>query len=252
MNKNEILSYIFYPRESFSVRDEKDILVNVEAGVDVGIRLFLKDRNLPTIIYFHGNAELSQEYDSIAEIYNDYDMNIIVADYRGYGLSGGYPNKDNLHSDSIKIFDYIKFYLKDNKYIGDVIVMGRSLGSASACEIIFKREDDISKCIIESGFGTEYPLFNLLGVNPNSLDFSIKDGFMNLEKIKKYKKPIYFIHSDHDHIVPLSEAELMLSKSTSKEKDLYIVRNANHNNIIMTAKDIYFQKIKDFIYNESS
>ena len=75
---------------------------------------------------------------------------------------------------------------------------------------------------------------------------------MNLEKIKKYKKPIYFIHADHDHIVPLSEAELMLSKSTSKEKDLYIVRNANHNNIIMTAKDIYFQKIKDFIYNESS
>ena len=250
MNKNEILSYIFYPRESFSVRDEKDILVNVEAGVDVGVRLFLKDRSFPTIIYFHGNAELSQEYDSIAEIYNDHGINIIVADYRGYGLSGGSPSKDNLHSDSIKIFDYIKCYLRDNKYKGEIIVMGRSLGSASACEIISKRQDSISKCIIESGFGTEYPLFNLLGINPNDLDFSIEDGFMNLEKIKKYKKPIYFIHADHDHIVPLSEAELMLSESNSKEKDLYIVKNANHNNIIMMARDAYFKKIKDFIYND--
>ena len=52
-----------------------------------------------------------------------------------------------------------------------------------------------------------------------------------------------------DHIIPLSEAELMLSKSGSKDKDLFIVNGANHNNIIMTIKDIYFQKIKDFIDN---
>ena len=195
MNKKEILSYIFYPRESFVLRDKKDILVNVEAGVDVGVRLFLKDGDFPTIIYFHGNAELSQEYDSIADIYNDYGMNIIVADYRGYGLSGGVPDKDSLHSDAITIFDHIKSYLIDKGYANKIIVMGRSLGSASACEIISRREDDVYKCIIESGFGTEYPLFNLLGIDPDDLKYCPEDGFENLKKIKKYKKPICFNHN---------------------------------------------------------
>jgi len=72
----------------------------------------------------------------------------------------------------------------------------------------------------------------------------------NLEKIKKYEKPIYFIHADMDHIIPISEAKLMMKESISKDKDLFIVNGADHNNIIMIAKDLYFQKIKAFISND--
>ena len=125
--------------------------------------------------------------------------------------------------------------------------MGRSLGSASACEIISKRVDKIDKCIIESGFATEYPLLALMNIDPKSVNYNLDDGFGNLGKLKKYKKPIYFIHADMDHIIPLSEAELMLSESISKDKDLFVVNGADHNNIIMIIRDVYFQKIKDFI-----
>jgi len=141
-------------------------------------------------------------------------------------------------------------YLKDNNYNGSMIVMGRSLGSASACEIISKREADIDKCIIESGFGTEYPLLRLMNIDKDEINYSLLDGFRNLEKIKKYEKPIYFIHADMDHIIPISEAKLMMKESISKDKDLFIVNGADHNNIIMIAKDLYFQKIKAFISND--
>ena len=56
--------------------------------------VFLKDTSFPTILFFHGNAELSNEYDEIASYYNKYEINFIVADYRGYGLSSGSPNKE--------------------------------------------------------------------------------------------------------------------------------------------------------------
>ena len=129
-DKDIILNSIFFPRPSFKDKDEKDHLVDVEKGIMVGARFFLNDKNFPNILFFHGNAELSQEYDDIAEYYRSYECNFIVADYRGYGLSSGYPNKDNLHSDSNVIFNYVKKFLKENKYNGKIIVMGRSLGSA--------------------------------------------------------------------------------------------------------------------------
>ena len=64
--------------------------------------------------------------------------------------------------------------------------MGRSLGSASACEIINKCEEKIDACIIESGFATEYPLLQLLQIDPEHIDYKVEDGFMNLSKIKKF------------------------------------------------------------------
>ena len=60
--------------------------------------------------------------------------------------------------------------------------MGRSLGSASASEIIFNQKCDIDGCIIESGFGTESPLMNILGINPEEIGYKTKHGFENLKK----------------------------------------------------------------------
>ena len=77
---------------------------------------FKKNENFKTLLFFHGNAELSQEYDQIANYYNSNSINFIVADYRGYGLSSGYPDKDNLHLDSNVIFNYVKKFLKSVDY----------------------------------------------------------------------------------------------------------------------------------------
>ena len=250
MNKKDILKSIFYPRKSFKSADDQDLLISVENSIDIGVRLFLLNKLYPTILYFHGNAELAQEYDSIARLYNNHNINLIVADYRGYGLSNGKPDKDNLHADAVEVFDYIYAYLNDNNYKKDIVIMGRSLGSASACEIVSKRSDKLNKCIIESGFATEYPLLKLMNISPKAIDYSIEDGFQNLIKLKKYKKPIFFIHANMDDIIPLSEAELMLRESGSENKDLFIAEGANHNNIIMITQNIYFQKIKNFINSE--
>ena len=247
MNKNEIINAIFYPRKSFIEQDENDLLIEVEKGIKVAARLFLKNNSNVNILYFHGNAELSQEYDSIAKIYNQYDMNLVVADYRGYGLSDGIPDKENLHCDAVKIFDYICKYLHNKFYTGKLIVMGRSLGSASACEIISKREKDIGGCIIESGFATEYPLLELMNIDAENIQYSLPDGFQNLKKIKGYKKSICFIHADLDEIIPFSEAELMIKESPSIKKKLFVADGAGHNNIIMVMGTDYFKNIKEFI-----
>ena len=52
-----------------------------------------------------------------------YMINFIVADYRGYGLSDGDSNKENLLNDSKKIFQYVKSYLNDNKFLNKILVI---------------------------------------------------------------------------------------------------------------------------------
>ena len=71
--------------------------------MNVGIRMFMVNNNSPTILFFHANAEITHEYDDIAEMYNKYNINFIVSGYRGYGLSNGKPSKDTSLEDSLKI-----------------------------------------------------------------------------------------------------------------------------------------------------
>ena len=125
--------------------------------------------------------------------------------------------------------------------------MGRSLGSASAANIIHNNSLDIDGCIIESGFMTEYSLLHLMNIDPESIQFELKDGFENLMKFQNYKKPLYIIHADMDDIVPISQADMLFIQSGSSKKGMFKVEGANHNNIIMMAREKYFENIRKFI-----
>ena len=247
MNKNDLFNSIFFPRPSFIEKSEDDHLIDVERKVQVGVSFFLKDKKYPNILFFHGNAELAQEYNEIANLFNQHNCNFIVSDYRGYGLSNGTPTKENLHLDASIIFSYISSFIQENNYLGKMVIMGRSLGSASACEIISKHSNDIDGCIIESGFATEKPLLEMFNINPSDIDYNESDGFQNLNKLKCYSKPLLIIHAELDHIIPIDEARIMHAETNSNKKELWEIPNANHNDILMHAQKDYFIKIENFI-----
>ena len=247
MNKQSIISSIFFPRKSYLKKDKSDHLVRVEEDCFVGVRFFLKDPSFDNILFFHGNAEISQEYNDIAQHYHNFRCNLIVADYRGYGLSDGISNKDNLLSDSVKIFDYVKDFFKKMKFEEKFLIMGRSLGSASAWEILSKRTNSIDACIIESGFVTEDFFLELFNIPSNEMKINSNDGFESLKKIRKYSKPLLIIHAENDHIVPLSQARLAFDSALSENKKILVVESANHNNIIHCLRNKYFEDIRTFI-----
>ena len=247
MDIQKLLNSIFFPRKSDFEIDDKDHLVNVDSDVSVGIRLFIKDGSYPTILFFHANAEITHEYDDIAKMYNQYNINFIVAGYRGYGISNGNPTMQSSLDDSLKIFSYVKEYLKKINNTNKFVIMGRSLGSTSTCHIMSNNEKEFDGAIIDSGFATEYPFLLRFGVNPESINFKLSDGFNNLEKIKQYKNPFLIIHADMDEIIPFSQADIMFVESRSYNKDLFKVNGAGHNNVISIARDHYFSRIRDFI-----
>jgi hypothetical protein len=130
-------------------------------------------------------------------------------------------------------------------YQGPLMVMGRSLGSASALELAAAYPEEIAALIIESGFAYAGPLLQLLGVNLAAIGFQEKAGFRNIDKIRAYPGPTLIIHAEHDHIIPLSDGRALYDASRAADKTLLIIPHANHNDILSQGFGDYMAAIKE-------
>ena len=122
--------------------------------------------------------------------------------------------------------------------------MGRSLGSTSALELASCYSKEIDGLIIESGFAFAEPLLRLLGINMEVLGVKEKEGFRNIDKIRKFDKPTLIIHAEHDHIISFREGELLFDASPNKDKKLLRVPGANHNDIFFRGMSSYLESVR--------
>lgn len=253
LNQPHVLGIMFYPRRdspgSSSRSNAALHFVEVEEAISISCRFYWVDSDSPNILFFHGNGEIASDYDPIAPQYNRIKINLFVADYRGYGMSGGNPTATNMIRDAHKVLKGCKEILKESGSKGPLYVMGRSLGSSSAIELAFHFQRDVKGLIVESGFSDTFGLLSRFGV-------SIKrakeegGGFSNLKKIQSISIPTLIIHSQYDHIIPLDEGIQLYNCSGAKEKELLIIPNANHNDLMMVGMDRYFEAIEKFIFGK--
>src|SRR5687768_1487477 len=82
---------MFYPRAADypPSAGDAEYLVQVAPGVQVAARFFAGDPAWPSILFFHGNGEVASDYDEIAPLYRERRLNLVVAEFRGYGRSTG-------------------------------------------------------------------------------------------------------------------------------------------------------------------
>lgn len=247
-DRPEVSRFLFHPRPegpgSYGSNAFKEISIPVEGEISIGGRFYPSEKNSPVLVFFHGNGEIVADYDDIAQLYQRMNINFIPVDYRGYGKSNGSPTVSTMIEDSAKIFRFIKAYLKEEGYEGALIVMGRSLGSAAALELVEKFGDEIDGLIIESGFAFAVPLLRLLGINVEQLGLKESQGFENAEKIKSYNKPTLIIHAEHDHIIPYSDGETLYQNSPFDSKKLLKIPGANHNDILARGLEAYMREVK--------
>lgn len=250
LDRRDILGYLFHPRRAPAMPENNRITeVTVDVGDDavIGCRLHMAAAENPNILFFHGNGEIAHDYDAIAPAYLSHDLNIIVADYRGYGISTGSPSITAMLSDAYRTFDHINAMLEDGGHIGPLWVMGRSLGSAPAIELAANRRDRVAGLIVESGFAGVRDLLARLGILPKDLEGSDVVFFSNADSIKHYPGPVLIIHAEHDHIIPLDHGRHLYESAPGPQKSMEIIEGADHNNIFALAGMRYFEYIRTFI-----
>lgn len=243
-----ITENLFYPREEWAFfpagSNSESFLITVDEGIEVGAILHPIDKFAANILFFHGNGEIAADYNEVAQLYNETGINFLPVDYRGYGRSTGRPTVTSMMRDAHVIFDYVKKTLKEREYRGPLIVMGRSLGSASALELASNYGDQIHGLIVESGFAYAAPLLNLLGINIKALGIKEEQGFRNIDKIAKYKGPALIIHAEFDNIISFEEGQLLFDACLSNDKKIVIIDGAGHNDIFFSGMSMYMEGIR--------
>ncbi len=248
LDRPEVLAAVFHPRPDLepSPKDGhvSDHQIPVDEDIHIGARFHAHSKTGANLLFFHGNGEIVSDYDQLGPLYGKLDINLLAVDYRGYGRSTGQPTVSAMMGDCHLILAYVQQWLKDDDYSGPLIVMGRSLGSASALELAAEHPADIKGLIIESGFAHAGPLLRLLGVDLEAVGFRETDGFVNLEKIGRYRAPTLIIHAEYDHIIPYTDGMALYKSSAAQDKRLLKIEGANHNDIMMRGFDRYMASIE--------
>jgi alpha-beta hydrolase superfamily lysophospholipase len=248
-DRPEILMRVFHPRPELHVSRYStapyEVLIPVAKEVSVGARFHMVGQSLPNILFFHGNGEIVADYDDIADMYRQMGLNFMPVDYRGYGRSSGRPTITSMMRDAHVILLYALSWLAREGYRGPLIVMGRSLGSASALEISAHYENDIDGLIIESGFAHARPLLLILGIDMNDLNIREEEGFRNIEKIRGFEKATLIIHAENDHIIPFREGQILYDVCGAEDKMLLKIAGANHNDIFFHGMSEYMEAVRD-------
>ena len=140
LDRPDVLMVLFHPRKTPRAASgggrSQEILIPVEDDIHVGARFHMAHPKGPSILFFHGNGEIVSDYDDIGPMFNRLGINFMAADYRGYGASNGSPTVSAMMADCHPILDFTEKWKTENGFAGPLLVMGRSLGSASAPSIV--------------------------------------------------------------------------------------------------------------------
>jgi pimeloyl-ACP methyl ester carboxylesterase len=196
----------------------------------------------PTILFFYGNGETSGDYDGIAPLYNGIGVNFFVADYRGYGGSGGEPEFNSMLSDTLKVLTRMTKIMEEVGYSGGIYVMGRSMGRHAAFEIAANSPGGVQGMIIESGRPTLGQFIN--GIE-ESAALALEQDYR--AKVASISIPALVIHGEMDTLAPVGDAVSMYESLASTHKRLLTIPGAGHNDLLYVGINEYMNAIRDFV-----
>jgi uncharacterized protein len=240
--------FLFYPRRDTSQppAGATDLMIEVEPGVSVAARFYSHDRGAPTILYFHGNGEIAADHDGIAPMYREIGLNLFVAEFRGYGKSGGTPAFASLVSDSHPVAAAFRRVLDEDGHTGRRYVMGRSLGSHPALEIAAHAAEGFDGLIIESGAANLRRLVGMIGMDAESGP-GHELVTAHEAKVRSIRLPVLIIHGEYDELIPVTHAAELYDMLEGTARELQVIPGAGHNDILWLGQDQYFESIDSFV-----
>ncbi|MBI4216563.1 MAG: alpha/beta hydrolase [Chloroflexi bacterium] len=257
LDQPHILASAFYPRREWSdpPPGTSDYMIPVAGGspdIAVHARLYPAEAggSAPTILYFHGNGEVVSDYDFVSPFYSGLGLNLCVADFRGYGKSGGGPSFSALNGDAHPIFRYLMAKRREWGHTGLLFVMGRSMGAQPALELASSYPDELKGLIVESGLSDPSRMATRLA--PYT-DTAALEEFVRAsqERLRSVRLPLLAIHGDWDEIIPYDRAVQFFSQVGSEDKRFVTIHGAGHNDLLLRGLDEYLGAIREFVFGGS-
>jgi len=178
----------------------------------------------PTVLFFHGNSGNISHRKYIWQICQEFEFNLLLVDYRGYGKSNGDPTPQGICDDGLVAYDYLIEHVGDPN---NIIIWGESLGGAVATNTASQRR---CRCLIL--LATFASLEDIIFRHPDlpwyikTMGIIIKhlvDNVPSKDRIRKVKDPVVIMHSKEDEIIPYPNAEILYDNIGHEFKDLITI-----------------------------
>lgn len=187
-----------------------------------------------TVIFFHGNAENIGDLAELAAAWHRRRMNVLLAEYPGYGQSEGRPGESGLYAGARAAFDVAIARAASTNL--PVIAHGRSLGAAVAARLAVDRP--VRGVILESAFASTEHMARVMfpGIPMGRL---LHQRFDTLSCVAKLHVPVLMAHSPDDEMVPFAQAEEIFKAAREPKR---FVRLAGGHNSGFTPAHLKFEE----------
>lgn len=192
----------------------------VDRGEDPRQRLWIlraepDSASRPWVLYLHGNASNVASRLNIlhAEKLRGLGLNVLAAEYRGFGGMEGLPTEAGLDVDGRSAYEYLRHQLRVDP--PRIVIFGWSLGSAVAVDLA--SHVDEAAVILEGAPASlvaigarRYPYF--------PIRLLIRNPFESILKIEKIGAPVLFLHSPEDAVIPFEEGRKLYEAAPSPKQ----------------------------------
>ena len=226
----------------------EDVTITTDDGVKIHAWLLLKNPNVPTLLYFHGNAgNMGFRLQNCASIYGISGYNVLMMDYRGYGKSTGIPSEIGLQLDAKAVLKFVKQHPKLTN--SPIIPFGRSLGGAVAFWLAYHHPDDVAGVIVENTFSSVPAMVDvLMPWAKNIKHFILRLSWDSLVLMPLIKQPVLFISGDMDELVPPKHMKALYDAGTNPSNVLFTVNGGTHNDTWAKAGRRYYEVCMGYIW----
>jgi pimeloyl-ACP methyl ester carboxylesterase len=202
-------------------------------------------RDALTLVHFHGNGEVVADFiPDLAADLTALGVNVLFAEYRGYGASSGAAGMACILEDVPQIVNALS--ISPNR----LIVFGRSVGSLYAVELVH-RFPETAGLIIESGIADPLERI-LLRVRPEELNVTamqladeVRSRLNPQPKLNAYHGRVLVLHAENDSMVDSSHA--VRNARYAKRATLRLLPEGDHNSIFDENREEYLATLAAFL-----
>ena len=195
-----------------------------------------------TLLYCHGNAgNVSHRLDRVLYLQARLGFNVLLFDYRGYGLSAGSPDEEGTYRDARAAYRH----LRDVRGAAaeNLVLFGESLGCAVALQLA--SEVSSKALVLEAPFTSirdmVRALFPVLPLAP-----FVRTRYDNLAKIQRITVPLLIVHGERDGTVPFEQGR-RLFEAAPEPKRFFSVPTAGHNDVYLVGGGAYWKTWREFL-----
>ncbi|MEM9998299.1 MAG: alpha/beta hydrolase [Bacteroidota bacterium] len=200
-----------------------------------------------TVLYFGGQGFLLVTFADFIEAMAQHRVNLLMVDYRGYGMSDGTPTVAGLKADGLAVYDYVRTL--DGVDAERLILHGHSMGTFMATYVAQEAAQSPAGLLLESPVTTVEGLTGALvpALLKPLVSFDIDPALQdedNPARVAGLTMPTLVIVGSEDNITPPKLAEAVHEASAGQPKRIVEVEGGGHNGL--EAYDAFHAALADF------